>query len=557
MRSPSSHRISSQLRRPCSAGLFLALTLGVYASFGQSITPVVPPEVKPAAIPAPPMGWNSWNSFANLIDSRIAMEQARAMANSGLKAAGYEYVVIDEGWWKGERDPGGNILVDPRQWPALKPGQKPGDMSNIAAYIHSLGLKAGIYTDAGKNGCSFAGPDSGPKYPGTGSEGHYDQDFLQFAKWGFDYVKVDWCGGAAEKLTGSVQYAEVARAIAKAEAATGRRLYFSICEWGSQHPWDWAPGVGGSTAAIWRTGGDIIAPVVEQVKDEAHLKRIVTLQNVFKAFDAGIHPEAQHSGYYNDLDMMVIGIRGMTAPWERIHMGLWALSSAPLMVGADLTKLKPPSLALLTNPEVLAVHHDALGLQAIQVAEPKPGLQVWAKPLAAPGSRAVILLNRSESPAAIAVDWAHLGLASSPALVRDLFAARDMGQFDSGYTATVPAQDLVMLVVSGKNKPVAFYPAGRTVNSGVEEQVTFQNVKSSTGPAFIHILYRSRSAGPVVASLTVNGAQTTGLAFPPTAGELRALSLYLKLRGRGEPNVLQLASPGSAIALNGIAVSSW
>jgi Alpha galactosidase A len=144
---------------------------------------------------AAPMGWNSWNSFANIVNSEIVQQQAKALASNGLKEAGYEYVVIDEGWWLGERDAAGNIVVNPKQWPAIKSGQKDGDMANIADYIHSLGLKAGIYTDAGRDGCSMY-PDSGPKYMNTGSEGHYEQDFLQFSKWGFDYVKVDWCGGA-------------------------------------------------------------------------------------------------------------------------------------------------------------------------------------------------------------------------------------------------------------------------------------------------------------------------------------------------------------------------
>ena len=213
-------------------------------------------------------------------------------------------------------------------------------MANIAAYIHSLGLKAGIYTDAGQDGCSMY-PDSGPKYLHSGSEGHYDQDFLQFSKWGFDYVKVDWCGGAKNKRSGAVQYAEIARAIQKVEKATGRSLYFSICEWGSQNPWFWGPGVGGFESTLWRTGGDIIPPVVESLHDAEHEKRVITAANVLASFDTGLHPEAQHTGYFNDLDMLVMGMRGMNDALDRTHMGLWAISSAPLMVGSDLPRLSP------------------------------------------------------------------------------------------------------------------------------------------------------------------------------------------------------------------------
>src|SRR5208283_379316 len=216
---------------------FVLAILGVMVSAAGSLLAQV--AVKPVSIPLPPMGWSSWNAFSNTIDSQVAMDQAQAMIWIGMHKAGYQYINIDEGWWLGKRDAEGNIVVDEKAWPALKPGEKAGDMANIVSYLHGLGLKAGIYTDAGKDGCSTVGPDLGPSYPGTGSEGHYEQDFLQFARWGFDYVKVDWCGGDRENLDPAVQYAEIARAIARAEAITGHRLYFSICNWGTRSPWTW------------------------------------------------------------------------------------------------------------------------------------------------------------------------------------------------------------------------------------------------------------------------------------------------------------------------------
>ena len=193
----------------------LLFALGLSAS-GQSGQRAIP-------VPVPPMGWSSWNSFSNTVNAQIVMEQAKAMAANGMQKAGYQYINIDEGWWLGKRDAGGNIVVAPEAWPAIAAGEAAGDMANIVRFIHGLGLKAGIYTDAGRDGCSMY-PDLGPKVFGAGSEGHYEQDFLQFAKWGFDYVKVDWCGGDKENLDPAVQYAEIARAIAKAEKATGRRL---------------------------------------------------------------------------------------------------------------------------------------------------------------------------------------------------------------------------------------------------------------------------------------------------------------------------------------------
>jgi len=452
------------------------------------------------------MGWNSWNSFANIVNSQIVQQQAQALASNGMKEAGYEYVVIDEGWWLGERDAAGNIVVDPKQWPAIKPGQQNGDMANIAAYIHSLGLKAGIYTDAGRDGCSMY-PDSGPKYMNTGSEGHYDQDFLQFSKWGFDYVKVDWCGGANEKRSGAVQYAQVARAIQRAEKITGRKLFFSICEWGSQNPWVWAPGVGGIQSTIWRTGGDIIPPVVESLHDPDHAKRVISAKNVLDSFEAGIHPEAQHTGYYNDLDMMVMGMRGMTEATDRIHMGLWALASAPLMVGSDLTRLSPATLSLLNNREALAIHNDPYGLQPIKVDEPSPGVQIWVKPMAIPGRRAIAILNRTDTVAQVKLDWHKLGLDGAPKTMRDVWNGRDFAGADA--LLSVPAHDLALLSVNGEDKKPDEYLANQSEIAGMN---------ATRVPTFARLEYANISGHVVVVLMKSTSGLFTALSIPPTAG---------------------------------------
>jgi hypothetical protein len=461
------------------------------------------------------MGWNSWNSFANIVNSEIIQQQAKALASNGMKEAGYEYVVIDEGWWLGTRDSAGNIVIDPKQWPALKPGQRDGDMSNIAGYIHSLGLKAGIYTDAGRDGCSMF-PDSGPKYFNTGSEGHYEQDFTQFLKWGFDYVKVDWCGGAKEKRSGALQYAEVAHAIQKAEQKTGRPLFFSICEWGSQNPWFWAPGVAGVGRTIWRTGGDIIPPVVESLHDPEHDKRVITLKNVLESFEAGMHPEAQHTGYYNDLDMMVMGMRGMTDAMDRIHMGLWALSSAPMMVGSDLTRLSPATLALLKNKEALAIHNDPHGLQPVKVGEPAPGVQVWAKPMAVDGKRAVAILNRTETSAQVSIDWSKLGLEGSPRVLRDVWSGRDFAATDTKFS--VPAHDLLLLSVDGKDKAPAEYPANQSAVAGMQ---------ATGGPTFARLEYVNPSGHVAVVRVKSTSGLSTAIALPPAGSNTGTVGLML------------------------------
>ena len=486
------------------------------------------------------MGWNSWNSFANIVNSQIIQQQARTLAANGMKEAGYEYVVIDEGWWLGERDTAGNIVVNAKQWPALQSGQKDGDMANIAAYIHSLGLKAGIYTDAGKDGCSMY-PDSGPKYLNSGSEGHFDQDFLQFSKWGFDYVKVDWCGGAKEKLSGAVQYAQVARAIQKAEKTTGRKLYFSICEWGSQNPWFWAPGVGEIESTIWRTGGDIIPPVVETLHDAEHEKRVITSKNVLESFDAGWHPEAQHTGYFNDLDMMVMGMRGMTDALDRTHMGLWVISSAPLMVGSDLTRLSPTALSLLTNDEALAIHNDPYGLQPIKVDEPSPGIQIWVKPMTIAGRRAVAILNRTGVATQVKVDWEKLGLISAPKSLRDVWNRRDIALVNS--TVSVPAHDLALMVVDGEDKPPAEYTASQNNITGIQ---------ALHGPTFARLHYANTSGIVAILRMKNTSGLSTAVALPPTAGsETGTVGLIL-------PNgTADLSFEGRSAAIRTLDVYSW
>jgi len=510
-------------------------------------------------IPLPPMGWSSWNSFSNTVDSQVVMDQAKAMVSTGMAKAGYRYINIDEGWWLGERDAEGNIVVDAKAWPALAPGDHAGDMANIVRYIHGLGLKAGIYTDAGADGCSTVGPDLGPSYPHTGSEGHYEQDFLQFARWGFDYVKVDWCGGDKENLDPAIQYAEVARAISHAEANTGSRLYYSICNWGKDSPWTWAPHIGGVSGDIWRTGGDIVAPIVANTKNSG---RKATLKDVFREYDAAAHPESQHTGAYNDPDMMVVGMQGLTEAENRVHMSLWAMLGGPLIVGADLTKLSKEALAALTNPAVIAVDQDALGLQAVKVAESGPGLEVWSKQLSIAGNRAVLLLNRSEAAAPITVSLADLGLAdSSPAAIHDLWSGKQSGVINSSYSATVPGGDAVMLLVQGHEGKSATYtaaeaaklPGGRrdvTLTKG--ERLNFMHVASGARIARIQIAYTNPDKTPRFAELRVNGRIATCIAFPPTGSgghsETAPGAVWIEslLDRDGSNNELSFAASGDA-----------
>jgi len=514
---------------------------------------------KPVAVPPPPMGWSSWNSFSNTVDSQVIMNQAKAMATNGMKAAGYQYINIDEGWWLGQRDAGGNIIVDPKAWPAIADGEQAGDMANIVRYIHGLGLKAGIYTDAGRDGCSTVGPDLGPSYPNTGSEGHYEQDFLQFAQWGFDYVKVDWCGGYKENLDPAIQYAEVARAILRAEAITGHHLYYSICNWGKQSPHTWAPNIGGIATDIWRTGGDIVDPIVAGTKNS---DRKAKFKEVLREFDQAQHPEAQHSGFYNDPDMMVVGMPGLSDAENRAHMSLWALSGGPLLVGADLTALSPAALATLTNMDILRIDQDSLGLQSFKVSESGPGLEVWAKPLSTIGERAVLLLNRTEAPASITVHWSDLGLrGDSEVSVKDAWTQTELGEFSSEYSASVPAGDAVLLLALGSEGATTLYfpeeaktetAVGHNLTISRNQQLTFSKVTSRFAIARVRITYGNPDKTPRFAELRVNGRIATRIAFPPTGGDAASgiLSIESNLDINGAKNTLTFSTsgdPGPAI----------
>jgi Alpha galactosidase A/Alpha galactosidase C-terminal beta sandwich domain len=521
--------------------------------------PAVEPEAaRQIPVPSPPLGWSSWNSFSNTVDAQVVMEQAKAMAANGMQKAGYQYINIDEGWWLGKRDDAGNIVVDEKAWPPLAAGEKPGDMANIVRFIHGLGLKAGIYTDAGRDGCSLY-PDLGTMYFNTGSEGHYEQDFLQFARWGFDYVKVDWCGGARENLDPAVQYAEIARAIARAEKATGHRLYFSICEWGVQSPWTWAANVGGVEADIWRTSGDIVDPIVAGGKNSA---RKAGFEKMLGNFDQGIHPEAQHTGFYNDPDMMVIGMPGFSDAQNRVHMSLWAISGAPLLVGADLAKLSPETLAMLVNPAVLAVDQDALGLQAVKVAEPAKGQEIWVKSLAKPGSRAVLLLNRTAAVQEIAAGWKDLGLAlGSKATIRNVWTGEELSNSDS-LSARVPAGDAVFMVVQGTESPAKTYQPERAQKSGPKTQticrgcdLRFGHVGSNAPWAQVRIRYTNPDKASRFAELRVNGRIATRIGFPPTGLNPGVITIQALLDRQGETNTLTFSEerdPGPAIDSIGV-----
>ena len=350
----------------------------------------------------PPMGWNSWNHFGCDVSSQLIRETADAMVASGLRDAGYQYVVIDD-CWQVARDARGRLVADS--------GRFPGGIKPLADYVHSRGLKFGIYTDAGRRTCQGR--------PGTyGSE---EIDARTFAEWGVDYVKEDWC--YAEGLDAPAQYARFRDALAK----SGRLIVLSICEWGSFNPWEWGP----TTGHLWRTTTDI--------ED--------TWASMLSNLDiSGQHAAAARPGAWNDPDMLEIGNGGMTEDEYRAHLSLWAIMAAPLIAGNDVRTMSAATRDMLTNREVIAVDQDSLGIQGTLVSERTPELQVWMKPLKG-GSRAIVLLNRSALQTVISASWWRLRI-SGPAQVRDLWSHTDLGTFTDRFSATVPAHGVVMVRIT-------------------------------------------------------------------------------------------------------------
>ena len=349
----------------------------------------------------PPMGWNSWNKFACNVSEQLIRETADAMVSSGMQAAGYQYVNIDD-CWQVSRDAQGTIVADPVRFPS--------GIKALADYVHSKGLKLGVYTDAGTFTCQ--------KRPG--SLGHEVQDAKTYATWGVDYVKVDWCH--AEGLDPKVQYAKFRDALAQA----GRPIVFSICNWGVQAPWTWGP----ATGNLWRTTGDI--------KDTWDRMSVIGFsQNGLEKF-AG-------PGHWNDPDMLEVGNGGMKPDEYRLHMTLWALLAAPLLAGNDLRNMTPETKQMLTNREVIAIDQDAKAVQGRRIWDEGP-LEIWEKPLA-DGSHGVGLFNRGESELAITLDFKLLGV-NGPANLRDLWRHQDLGSAQNSYTANVPKHGVVLLKVS-------------------------------------------------------------------------------------------------------------
>jgi alpha-galactosidase len=368
----------------------------------------------------PQLGWNSWNKFGCNVSEQMIRETADAMVASGMKDAGYQYVNIDD-CWHGERDARGFITANEERFPT--------GMKALADYVHSKGLKLGIYSDAGWKTC-------GGK---PGSRGYEYQDALTYAEWGIDYLKYDWCNADGLKAEGA--YLTMREALRKA----GRPVLFSLCEWGDNQPWNWAKDVGHS----WRTTGDIY-PCFDCIEDHGTWKswgvtHILDKQEGLRKFSGPDH--------WNDMDMLEVG-NGMSESEDRAHFSIWAMMDSPLIAGNDLRAMSKQTNAILTKKSVIALNQDPAGIQAFRYAA-RDGVEYWFKPLAL-NEWALMVLNRNADGRAIVFDWkaesVNDDLSKRDAAfertiyrLRNLWSGQASGSTAKPLKANVPGHDVLVL----------------------------------------------------------------------------------------------------------------
>jgi alpha-galactosidase len=371
----------------------------------------------------PPMGWNSWNKFGCEVDEKMIRQIADAMVTSDMQTAGYQYIVIDD-CWHGERDKLGFIQADPERFPS--------GIKALADYIHSKGLKFGIYSDAGWKTCAGR----------PGSRGHEYQDAMKYAEWGVDYLKYDWCN--TEGLNAQGAYLTMRDAL----YAAGRPIVFSLCEWGNNKPWEWAKDIG----HLWRTTGDITAFFDRDVDHgtwkSLSVMTILDLQDGLRVYAGPDH--------WNDPDMMEVG-NGMSVNEDRAHFSMWCMLAAPLIAGNDLGNMSKETIEILTNKEAIAVNQDSLGVQGFKYLA-KDSLEIWFKPLSK-GNWAVCFLNRSSKSKAISFPWKEHSISDTISKreinfnqtnfkIRDLWAKKDIGTTKKSFISQVAAHDVILLRLS-------------------------------------------------------------------------------------------------------------
>ena len=383
------------------------------------------PSQKPLAS-TPPMGWNSWNTFGYNINETVVRETADALVSTGLKEYGYEYIVIDDCWSiRDRRDSNGDLLADPEKFPS--------GIKALADDVHSKGFKLGIYSDAAEQTCAG--------YPG--SLGFEEQDAQLWASWGIDFLKYDYCHAPMfDQAIAIERYTRMGEALRK----TGREFLFSLCEWGNQAPHLWGREVGGH---MWRVSGDVFDSWIN-----VHMNGWRGLGiDVSIDIAQDVHAHGGPGGW-NDLDMLVVGLKGkgqiagngMSFLEYQTHMSMWVMACSPLMIGCDIRTLDSETASLLMNREVLDVNQDSLGIPARRVKQ-LGRCDIWIKPLA-DSSVAVAVINRGSSREELTLQARDIGLLDTPKLARDLWAQQDTADFKTELPLKVNPHETILLKVT-------------------------------------------------------------------------------------------------------------
>ena len=369
----------------------------------------------------PPLGWNSWNTFATDINEQLVKDIADKFVELGLKDAGYEYIVLDDGWMAKERDANGNLIADPIKFP--------NGMKALADYIHSKGLKFGLYNCAGSKTCAG--------YPG--SRGYEYQDARSYASWNVDFLKYDWCNTG--KINAESAYITMRDALKAAE----RPIVFSICEWGDNQPWKWGKDVG----HLWRVTGDIIncwdCEVGHGSWSSWGIWKIINMRKDIR--------KAAGPGHWNDFDMMEVG-NGMTDAEDRTHFAMWSMLASPLIMGNDLRTASKETIKTLINKEVISVNQDKLGIQGFRFTN-ENNTEIWLKPLEN-DNWAMNFVNMSDTPMEINFDWnkhdigddvngKRMDLKNNTFKIRDLFNHKNLGDTSKNLIQKLNSHDVLMI----------------------------------------------------------------------------------------------------------------
>lgn len=371
----------------------------------------------------PQMGWSSWNKFQGNINEDIIKSIADAMVASGLKDAGYTYINIDD-CWHGKRDADGFIQADPKHFPH--------GIKALADYVHSRGLKLGIYSDAGSETCAGR----------PGSLGHEYQDALQYARWGIDYLKYDWCNTTNINAQGAYQL------MRDAIQAAGRPIFFSMCEWGDNHPWRWAKGIGDS----WRIGPDIWCSF-----DSTHVFPTYIQCSIIDCINRNDSLRSYAGpGHWNDPDMLEVG-NGLSVNQDRAHFTMWCMMASPLILGNDVRNMSDETKAILTNRDLIAIDQDKLGVQGLRFLI-REGLEYWFKPLSN-GDWAMTIFNPTRQSLSCSLNWQEFNLTDeevskrSTAFDQNVYKIKNLwtGRMEGKTTlkskierkVSVPAQDVI------------------------------------------------------------------------------------------------------------------